>query len=189
MRILLVVAGIVVMFTGIWCVAFPGGSFQSIAFVLGCVMVFAGTIECGAYFLCPKKPEGFGWMLAESLLTFIAGCLVLSGQLVLDAMIPLFFGMWVMFGGVTRLTLALALGKKRDNAWLWVLLLGVLSTASGFYAFFNQIAVVLSLMSLLGIYFLLQGINLLVNGIIIPGKKRKGSILLGRKTKNINKAV
>ena len=173
MRILTVIAGIALMFTGIWCVAFPGGIFLGIAFVLGCVMIFAGLIECGAFFFCPKRTEGFAWMLAESLTTFILGCIVLSNQLTTESVIPLFFGMWVLFSGVTRLALALTLGKARDNAWIWVLALGLLSTGAGAYSFFNQIAVVLAITPLVGIFFLLQGINLVGNGVIIPGKKRR----------------
>jgi len=143
------------------------------AFVLGCMMVFAGVTGGCAYFFDPGKSDAVGWMFVEAILAFILGCVVLSNQLATEAVVPLFFGMWILFSGVIRLVLSLTLKKAGDKSWIYVLVLGVLATASGVYAFFNQIAAGIAVISLVGISFLLQGINVLVAGIFMPGKKRK----------------
>lgn len=172
MRILTIFTGILLILTSIWCLAFSGTVFLSMAFVLGCVMVFAGICGCCAHFFGAVRPDAFTMMLAESIGTFVLGCVVLSNQLSTDAVVPLFFGMWVLFSGVTRLALAYSLRKSDKITWAWILALGVISTAVGTYSFFNQIAAGLAAMSLVGICFLLQGVNVLANGIHMPGKKR-----------------
>ena len=85
--------------------------------------------------------------------------------------IPVFFGMWILFCGIMRIVASLYLILIKNNAWIFTLALGVVSTSFGVYAFFNNIAADISIIILTGIIFLLQGINVLVYGIFIPGKK------------------
>jgi len=172
MRIITVVTSITLMLTGIWCISNQGEFFVNIAFVLGCVMVAVGVLCMLIYFFAPGKQGGFGWFLAEGLITAILGGIVLYNQLVTDSMIPVFFGMWIMFCGVMRVVASLHLVMARNNSWIVNLLLGLISTAAGGYAFFNQTALGLSIIILTGIYFLIQGVNILAYGVFIPGKKR-----------------
>ena len=172
MRILAVITGIILMLTGIWCFIERGTVFLSIAFVLGCVMVFAGFMSVLVYFFAPGKQSGFGWFLAEGLLTLMLGCVVLSNQLATDSMAPFFFGMWVMFCGVMRIVASLHLVMVKNSSWIVCLALGLISASAGGYAFFNQIAFGITVIILTGIYFLIQGFNVLIYGVLIPGKKR-----------------
>ena len=172
MRFLTIITGIILMLTGIWCCANRGALFISLAFVLGCVMIFAGVLSVLIYFFAPGKQGGFGWFLAEGFLTLILGGIVLSNQLAMDSMIPLFFGMWILFCGVLRIVASLHLVMAKNNSWIVNLILGFLSASAGSYAFFNQIVFGLTIIILTGIYFLIQGVNVLAYGVFIPGKKR-----------------
>ena len=172
MRILAVITGIALMLTGIWSFANRGKLFINIAFVLGCVMVIAGVFSVLVYFFAPGKRDGFGWFFAEGLMTLILGCIVLSNQLVTDTMIPVFFGIWILSCGIMRIVSSLHLVLVKNNSWVITLLLGILSAAAGVYAFYNQIAAGLPIIILTGIFFLIQGVNVLVYGVFIPGKKK-----------------
>ena len=175
MRILAVITGIVLMLTGVWGFAYRGTVFSGIAFVLGCVMVFAGALSILIYFFAPGKKEGVGWFLAEGAVTLALGGIVLANQLSLDSMVTPFFGMWVLFSGALRLAAALHLFKEKTNpavVWIVTLFLGVVSMAAGVYAFFNQIMAGIPIIILTGIYFLMQGVNVLTYGVFIPQKKK-----------------
>jgi len=138
-------------------------------------MVFAGALSILVYFFAPGKQGGFGWLLAEGLITLILGCIVLANKLVADSMVPIFFGMWILFCGVIRIVASLHLYLAKHESWLFTLVAGLVSTFFGVYAFFNQIMINnLPLIILTGIIFLIQGINILVYGVFIP-RKRKGS--------------
>jgi len=171
-RILTVITGVALMVTGIWCIANRGAFFMNIAFVLGCVMIFAGLLSVLIYFFAPGKQGGFGWFLAEGMTTLILGGIVLSNQLVTDYMVPVFFGMWILFCGVMRVVASLHLVMAKNNSWIVNLTLGLISTAAGSFAFFNQVTLGLTIIVLTGIYFLIQGVNVLAYGVFIPGKKR-----------------
>ena len=172
MRILTVITGMALMLTGIWCFAERGAVFSNIAFILGCAMVFAGVLSILIYFFAPGKQTGFGWFLAEGIITLILGGVVLSNQLATDSMVPFFFGMWVLFCGVMRAVASLHLIMVKNNSWIVNLALGLISMVAGGYAFFNQIAAGITVIILTGVYFLIQGVNVLVYGVFIPGKKR-----------------
>ena len=181
MRILAVITGIVLMLTGIWSIANRGTVFASIAFVLGCVMVFAGLLSILIYFFAPGKQSGFGWFLAEGMITAALGGVVLANQLSIDAMILPFFGMWILFCGVMRIVASLHLILSKNNSWIFTLFLGLVSAAGGGYAFFNQVLAGISLIIMIGLYFLIQGVNVLTYGVFIPGKRK--SKRYGRNTR------
>lgn len=171
MRILTIATGIMMMLTSVWCFAVPGAVYAAIAFILGSVMVFAGLSGAFAYFFAHERSVGAPWILAESILTFLLGCLVLMNQLAIDAVIPMFFGMWVLFSGVLRIMASFALRKAENRLWILVLVFGLLSTVVGIYAFFNPAMAALAIVLLIGIFFLMQGVNVLTFGIAMPGKK------------------
>jgi len=172
MRIVTILAGVLMLVSGVWCFANPGASFMSLAFVLGIVMIITGLTGAAIYFTEKNRnPEG-GWVISESILTFILGCIVLSNQLLVDAMVGIFFGMWLIFSGCLRVVAAFQLRKLQEKAWHWTLGFGVVASLMGLYAFINPIALGLSVVLLVGAFFVVQGANVLVIGINMPHKKK-----------------
>ena len=173
MRILAVIAGIALMGTGIWCLAHRGAMFLSIAFVLGCAMVFAGAVCILVYFFAPGRQKGFGWFFVEGLTTLILGSLVLANKLPTDIMVPVFFGMWILFFGVIRMVASVHQALEKNSAWVFTLATGVISLSFGIYTFYNHMMTnVIPLVILVSIVFLIQGVNILVYGVSLPGNEK-----------------
>jgi len=172
MRVLSIVVGIFLVLTSVWCFAHPGATFLSIAFLLGFAMFIHGLTAIFDYFSVKKTENtGEGWLLADGITTFILSVLVLFNQLVADAAIPVFFGMWIIFSGVVRIVNALNSAKK--IWWIWTLSLGVLSILAGIYAFLNPMLADLAVVTVVGITFLLQGANMIFIGSVAKGKKKR----------------
>ena len=169
MRIITIAAGVILVITSVWCFAHPGVSFLALAFILGIAMLIHGISIILGYFA--YRDRHGGWVLAEGIISTVLGCIVLSNQLATDAMIPLFFGMWVIFSGAVRLSAGLEARRKSERAWGLILGLGAAGLAVGVYCFFNPVAAAVALGILIGMTFLLQGINMLTFGILMPGKK------------------
>lgn len=172
MRIVTILAGVIMLMTGVWCFANPGASFLSLAFVLGNVMVITGITGAINYFTEKERNPESGWVIAESILTFILGCIVISNQLLLDAMIGIFFGMWLLFSGCLRVVAAFQLKKLEDKNWAWTLGFGILASIAGLYAFINSNTFGFAIVVIIGVFFLIQGANVLVVGINMPHKKK-----------------
>ncbi|HML38217.1 MAG TPA: DUF308 domain-containing protein [Bacillota bacterium] len=166
MRVFKIAAGIILILTGIVCFANPGALFSSIAFPLGCAMLLSGLSGTLAYIWISRKDGGISELLmVEGVLSIILGCLVLSNQLLADAAIPIFFGMWVMFSGILRAVTAYTHRNQGKMMLIWLSALGALSIAAGLYAFFNTVLFDFSAVVLTGILFVIQGVNVLLVGI------------------------
>ncbi len=165
MRLLTIIAGVLMIFTGVWCFANPGANILSLAFVLGCSMLFFGLSGILTYIYNRKAHAVSGWILEETLITIILAVIVLTNQLVTDAVIPVFFGMWIMFTGVMRIVSAFALRVKKAKVWSFSLVFGCLSVIGGIYAFLNPILANIQMPILIGLFFLIQGLNTITTGL------------------------
>ncbi len=173
MKIVTIVVGVLLMLTGVWCLANPGALFLSLAFIIGIMMLISGFSHIVVYMTMEKQGERGGWIVADGALTAILGVIVLSNQLISDAMIPVFFGMWILFTSIMRIMMAL---QKRatedDKGWGWMFALGVLGILAGVYAFYNPILAGIAIVILVGVFFMIQGMNVIVLSFQIQGKKR-----------------
>lgn len=172
MRLFKIIAGVILILSGIFCFANPGETFLSIAFLLGCAMLISGVSGVLAYIWISRKKEISNLTLIEGSLTLILGCLVLSNQLLADAAIPVFFGLWVMFSGVLRVVEAMVSKKAGQTARYWILALGSLNVILGIYSFYNSVLFSFSAVMLVGLLFVVQGGNVLMIGIHLPFHKR-----------------
>lgn len=172
MRILTIVSGIMLILTGLWCFANQGVTFAGLAFVLGLVMLLNGIIGVVAFIKMKDRLERMEWALSEAILAIILGCVVLSNQLVTDLIIIMFFGMWMLFSGCNQIVGALVLKRQDDISWNWTIGLGIISALAGIYSFYNSSFAGLTLGILVGIFFLIQGCNVLAFGIALPHAKK-----------------
>lgn len=177
MRILSVTTGVMLLLTGVWCFANPGAIFLVVAFVLGWVMVLMGISGGYVYikgdkFLRPERRD----LLGESTVSIILGLVILLNLLAVDMAVSFAFGLWILYSGINRITAfitAFLLKSKKDIYARWNLGIGIMSAALGIYCFFNSVAFDIPEVVLVGITFLVQGVNRLAFGIAMPAKKHR----------------
>ncbi len=176
MRILTIISGILMILTGAFCFMNPGQTFLVLAFIIGMVMVINGIIHSLAYFIgrgLHNKGDNNGWILTEALITLILGILILCNQLVVDAAIPMVFGIWVVVSGILRIEASTHINKeKKKTNFKTTLITGILTVLLGVFGFINPMIGWLSTAILLGLFMLMQGINVLELGINMPHEKK-----------------
>lgn len=176
MRILTIISGILMILTGAFCFMNPGQTFLVLAFIIGMVMVINGIIHSLAYFIgrgLHNKGDNNGWILTEALITLILGILILCNQLVVDAAIPMVFGIWVVVSGILRIEASTHINKeKKKTNFKTTLITGILTVLLGVFGFINPMIGWLSTAVLLGLFMLMQGINVLELGINMPHEKK-----------------
>lgn len=176
MRVLTIISGIIFVLAGAFCAANPGETFLALAFIVGAVMLISSVIQAIAYIQGRGKnrKDNNGWILAEAMLTFLLGILVLMNQVVADVAVPMVFGMWVMCSGILRVVSASQIDRKQKKSnFLWTLIIGMICILGGLYAFVNLNMVGISIAILLSLLFVLQGISVLELGIHMPHEKRE----------------
>ena len=106
-----------------------------------------------------------GYLLAEGIMTLIYSIIVLANCLIVDAVIPVFFGMWMISTGMMRIMASFRWNRLQDPHWQWFFGFGLCTVLAGCSAFTPAVVTNVSIISLLGICFLLQGINMMVIGV------------------------
>ena len=165
MRILTLISGGIFILVGIFCFANPGATILSFSFILGLAMIFFGLCGGLTYNANKNSHETSGWILEETIITTILGIVVITNKIVTDDIVPVFFGMWIMFAGVMRVVEAFSLREKGARVWSFSLGFGLLSVLAGVYAFIDPISTTISLPILIGVFFLIQGLNTLATGV------------------------
>lgn len=168
MRIFRIISGVILTIAGIVCFASPGAIFSSLAFLLGCAMLIAGLSGIFAYIKLKRKYQLSSLMFVEGTMNAIFGCLVLSNQLTAETMISVFFGMWIIFSGLLRITASLNMVSPGQAIYKLFIGLGMISVLVGIFSFINAVYVGLPLMITVGIIFVIQGINVLTAAINMP---------------------
>lgn len=176
MRTLTILSGVLMLITGALCFVFSGLTFLDLAFVVGIVMVINGIIHSLAYFIgrgLHNKGDNNGWILVDSLLTLVLGILVLCNQLVVEAAIPMVFGMWVLTSGILRIEATSRINReKKRTSFRSTLITGILTVAVGIFGFINPVMTLVSVVILVGMFLCMQGINIIELGINMPHEKR-----------------
>ena len=176
MRILTIISGILMVLTSAFCFMNPGQTFLVLAFVIGLVMVLNGVIPTLAYLIgrgLHNRGDNNGWILTEALITLVLAILILCNQLVVDAAIPMVFGIWVVTSGILRIEASTHINKeKKKSNFRTTLITGILTVLVGVFGFINPMMGWLSTAILLGVFMLMQGINVLELGINMPHEKK-----------------
>lgn len=173
MRLLTIIAGGLCVLSSVWSFANAGKAFVTMAFVIGIIMIFQGAVGVGGYFAVKKKMGNSIYIFSEATLSLLLGIIVITNRLATDNMVTIFFGMWVLFCGVLRTATVLEFDKEETPMWKYNLLLGVVSVVIGILAFFNIGISGLSVMMVVALCMLVQGINIIAAGIEMPKKKLK----------------
>jgi uncharacterized membrane protein HdeD (DUF308 family) len=200
MRLLTVISGVLLVATGVFGIANQGVSFLAIAFVIGVVMIFAGVVQSSGYIygrytnreeialeaaattdkqrqFIRTQNNSHGWIMIDGLVTFILGLLVLSNQLKAEIAIISVFGMWMLNAGIRRIVTSTYIDRKKKSAnFYWTLGTGILNTVAGIYGFYNESIFQLPLATLLGGFFVLQGISTLELGVHMPHRNNTNKL-------------
>lgn len=176
MRILTIVSGILMVLTGAFCFMNPGQTFLSLAFIVGLVMVINGLIHTLAYFIgrgLHNKGDNNGWILTDALITLLLGILILCNQLVADAAITMVFAVWMFVSGILRIEAATRINKeKKRGNFRSTMITGVVTLVVGIFGFINPLVIWMTTAVLLGMFLVMQGINIIELGIHMPHEKK-----------------
>lgn len=172
MRIIAMASGAVLVAAGIFCFANPGTPFSAFMFPLGLAMLLAGFIHTIAALFNRGDAGQHLWQLSEGLLAIILAGMLLLGCVDTEAMAILFFGMWCLFSGINRLVASFAIRKIGIKSWYWATLFACISVGIGVYSFYSSWNLGFSMALVIGGVFVIQGINGVIAGFHMKGKKK-----------------
>lgn len=152
------IAGIIFIFAGIVATISPESTLTSIAYILGAALLIAGIGNMLIFAFLRHSLAGTKWFLAEGIVTFLLALFLLFSRLETATAIPYIFCMWIIFSGITKFIAAFEMKSAETPGWVWLVLIGVLAVAVGFFTLFSSTLTSLAINLSLGLFLILQGV-------------------------------
>ena len=161
-RILNIVAGILLIAAGIYCLCNEDVAVLSAGLMLGIFMLAAGIAEIVVFAGTSGGLIGSGWLLLDGVLTVIMSLFLLFNQWFTLLSLPFIFTVWLMFSGISRFVSAFDLHALGVRGWGWVLAVGILLMVAGFICMMDPWVSAAAVGVTVGLVFLLEGISAIV---------------------------
>ena len=161
-RILNIVAGILLIVAGIYCLCNEDVAVLSAGLMLGIFMLAAGIAEIVVFAGTSGVLIGSGWLLLDGVLTVIMSLFLLFNQWFTLLSLPFIFTVWLMFSGISRFVSAFDLHALGVRGWGWVLAVGILLMLAGFICMMDPWVSAAAVGVTVGLVFLLEGISAIV---------------------------
>lgn len=161
-RVLNIVAGILLIAAGIYCLCNEDVAVLSAGLMLGIFMLAAGIAEIVVFAGTSGVLIGSGWLLLDGVLTVIMSLFLLFNQWFTLLSLPFIFTVWLMFSGISRFVSAFDLHALGVRGWGWVLAVGILLMVAGFICMMDPWVSAAAVGVTVGMVFLLEGISAIV---------------------------
>ena len=161
-RILNIVAGILLIAAGVYCLCNEDVAVLSAGLMLGIFMLAAGIAEIVVFAGTSGVLIGSGWLLLDGVLTVIMSLFLLFNQWFTLLSLPFIFTVWLMFSGISRFVSAFDLHALGVRGWGWVLAVGILLMVAGFICMMDPWVSITAVGMTVGLVFLLEGVSSII---------------------------
>ena len=165
-RVLWIVAGVLLIIVGIYCLFNPDVGLLSLSLYIGSAMLISGIIDIVIFAKWNGKMFGTGWFLADGIQTVLLALFLLFNQAFTMLSLPFIFGMWLLFSGINQFVNSFELQSFGVRGWGWLTALGILLAVVGFFSLFDPIANLFALSILVGILLICEGVAAIVRACI-----------------------
>lgn len=153
----IIIMSIMYLALGAFLLLMPGTALDIVCYALGAVVLACAAVQLVRYFTVERG-------VFKSQLTLISGivCLALGGFLIIRSdivvrILPIVFGLFVIFDSLGRVQNALELRRCDYSSWKGFLLLAVLSVALGAVMICNPFGTMETLVMAIGVILIVEG--------------------------------
>ena len=161
-KIWMVIAGVLLIILGIACIARPGQTLLSTAWLLGIFTLLSGIAELIFTFKTQAFLPNSGSRMLSSILQIIFGCILLNHNLFVAFSLPVIFSMWVLIESIILAVESFDLKQIGVPYWFSLLLLGIAGIVLGILGLRNPDVAGNTLSTLIGIAVILTGCGYIV---------------------------
>ncbi len=101
----------------------PNTTFKIISYLIGGLFVIFGLIKILEYFKIKGADDLYNYELVYGIIAILLGLVVIFCNQMIETLLRILIGGWIMYSGVMRLVLALKLQKINDDNKIWILVL------------------------------------------------------------------
>ena len=166
------VKGIILLILSILVFGNPEGTILGVSLYISFALLFTGTMLTISAISLRSKINNWGWRLAEGLIDIFIGFILFSNPALTALLVSFMIGFWFMFYGITSLSDSFGLKDAKVSNWWVGLLWGILSIIFGFWIMFRPFAGVITIVTLLGTFFMIAGFFNIIFSLVLRRIKK-----------------
>ncbi len=162
-KVLWAIAGVVLILGGVSAFFNPVSAFIAWEYILGASFVISGLAGMIAYFAGRNVMFGAGWVLADGILSFIFGAMIIFGKYsegFLAITVSVLVGVWLIISGVNSLSRSFDMHRLGAGGWGWLTFWGIICILAGILVFCNPLTTAVGLVA-----SMLIGLPLIIGGV------------------------
>lgn len=173
MRWTLYTTGAILIVLGVIAIFHPLASILSLAIFIGVGFIIAGINHLIPYFSMRGNPLRPGWLLPQGILDILLGVIMLTRIGMTSLMIPIVFGIWMLFASGMRVYVSFRLKSQGFRKWWIMLLSGLLLLLCGLAMIANPFVGFVAVTSMIAAALIGAGLLAIAEGRLIYSDDRK----------------
>ncbi len=168
MKALSIIAGILLILGGFFCMLYPGITFLAAVWIISILLLVAGIMMIVNYFTGKKDGTSSVWDIVGGIVTILLAIIIIFSrfvQFLTDILVVYMFCAALLVGGILAIVGAVKSRKIAGSGWGWRLAFGILMVLLGVASFFTPFADALALGWLIAFMIIFQGVNLIAGGV------------------------
>ncbi|MBR3249383.1 MAG: DUF308 domain-containing protein [Clostridia bacterium] len=151
-----IVTSIVFAIIGILFISNPEGTFKFAATVLGIIFIIFGAIKILNYFRDRGNTDFYNYDLIYGSVSVVAGIVIMVNSAALETIFRIIIGIWIIYSGIMRVSLALKLKSINSEVWMPVLIIAILMILCGLFITFYSGAIIMTVGSIILAYAIMD---------------------------------
>ena len=153
------IVSVAMIILGLVLIVFPEISMLTLCYTIGVMMVVFGIIKLIGFFSKDLFKLAFQFDLALGILSIVAGVLMIFRSDEILILLPSIIGIFIIIDGVFKMQTSMDAKRFGMEKWWFILLLAVITTLAGLFLIVNPFEGVCAFIILMGISFLIDGIQ------------------------------
>lgn len=155
--------GVAISALGLVLTIFPGLASSVVFNAIGAIGILIGIVRLVRYFMLDSKTSLQSNGMFFGLVWLIGGILIIALKGFLLSLLPMFFGVLLLAGGVGKLQYTLNFKRMGATRWYLELIAAIFSIVFGVIILVNPFSTALLLMRIIGIALLVEGVQNLIS--------------------------
>lgn len=161
-----VITSIVLGILGFIMFIYSKTTLKIITYAIAGLLIFVGFTKVIGYIIDKNKKEYFNYDLIYGVVNAVIGIILITHPGILEGILGITIGIWIIYTGLTRLGLSLKLKEFKTKTWIPMLILSIVILAMGIYIIIAPDLIIATLGSIIFMYSILdlmEGITFLIN--------------------------
>lgn len=155
--------GLATILLGLVLTICPGLASSVVFHVIGVAGIIIGIVHLVRYFMLDARASLSSNGMFAGLIWVVSGILIISLKSFLLSLMPFFFGLLMLIGGIGKLQYTLNFKRMGAARWYLELAATILSVIFGVLILINPFSTALLLMRIIGIALLIEGLQDLIS--------------------------